>query len=111
MKTTRAVLCHEITVHPGIAQEDVYGNTIRTPGEPVTYRARVWMTAGREIERYRDDLPVQTWWAILPPDAEVSSHDRIDFAGRSFDVEEVLPRLGHHAVHHLTVRLTQTEGF
>ncbi|MFG3343390.1 hypothetical protein [Glycomyces sp. NPDC048151] len=111
MKTTRAVLCHTVTVTPGLSEVDVYGNTVRVPGEPRTYRARVWMTAGREVERYRDDLPVQTWWAILPPDAEVTSHDRIRFDGRDFDVEEVLPRLGHRSVHHLTVRMTQTEGY
>jgi hypothetical protein len=103
-------MCHDITVRSAVPGSDPYGNPVRTYEPGTVYRGRAWMTAGRVEEKYRE-TSVETWWVILPPEALVGPHDRIEHAGRSYDVEEVMPRLGHSTVHHLTVRMTLVEGF
>ncbi|MFC0547049.1 hypothetical protein [Kutzneria chonburiensis] len=96
---------------------DRYGNRIPDFSAPATVsaRGRLYESAVREVEKDRN-TEVGTWFLILPASVAIDHNCRVtftDYTGRrhGYDVEGVQPRNGLGGVHHLTVRLTEVEGW
>ncbi|GGM39537.1 hypothetical protein GCM10012275_08010 [Longimycelium tulufanense] len=91
---------------------DRYGN--RTTSYPrelaAQHPCRLYMTAGREQEKYRETA-VTTWFLLLSPEVPIDYHCRVTYKTHSFDVEAVQPRRNWGGVSHLTVRLREVEGW
>jgi hypothetical protein len=91
---------------------DRYGNRVSVWDLPLRrpYVGRLFMTASREEEKYRD-AAVDTFTLLLPPSAVITHHDRLLCGGRRFEVLSVQPRRLAGRPHHLTVRLRSVEGW
>ena len=84
---------------------DAYGNPQPGTETSVTYRARLEQTATDENLANRDTITAD-WRAFLPAGAVVGPFDRVESAGRRFEVvgdpaEQRAPR----GVHHVEVNL------
>ncbi|MCZ0973160.1 hypothetical protein O1L55_20700 [Streptomyces albulus] len=93
---------------------DRYGNTVvsyASDVEPITYRGRLYMTAGREETKDRFETEVSTWFLILPAECGIDNHCRVIHNEKKFNILMVQSRGEAYKANHLTVRLQEVEGW
>lgn len=84
---------------------DAYGNP--QPGTEMSTDYPAWLEAlsSQEVIRDRDTI-VADWRLFLPPDAAVTPFDRVESAGRTFEVQgDPIERRTPRGTHHVEVKL------
>jgi len=84
---------------------DAYGNPQPGTETSVSYPARVEQLSSEETNTDRDTV-VARWRMFLPADADITPFDRVESAGRVFEVDgDPIERRAPRGTHHLEVEL------
>jgi head-tail adaptor len=74
-----------------------------------TYPARLQQLVGSEDSDGRD-LSIGQWRLDLPGDVDITEHDRVRVAGRTFEVTAVYPVQSPRGTHHVMCAVTTYSG-
>lgn len=108
----RGLLVHDVVIVNPRLGTDRYGNEVKDWFAATRTPSQAWV-AQRTASEIRDgrEALVSSWTIMLPADTDISGLSRVEWAGRTFEVDGE-PVLAHtrRGPHHLEATLRIVEG-
>lgn len=108
----RGLLVHDVVIVNPRLGADRYGNEVKDWFAATRTPSRAWV-AQRTASETRDGREAldTSWTIVLPPDTDISGLSRVEWDGRTFEVDGA-PRPAHtrRGLHHLEATLRIVEG-
>lgn len=103
---------HTVTIVQAATTTDRYGNTSQDWGTAVRTASPAWVQSRSTSEENGNRRAVlEDLMAFLPPTTKVTAHDRMEWDGRTYEVDGEPARFYNLAgLHHLEVPLAVVEG-
>jgi head-tail adaptor len=108
----RGLLVHDVVIVNPRLGTDRYGNEVKNWFAATRTPAKAWV-AQRTASEIRDgrEALVGSWTIMLAPDTDISGRSRVEWDGRTFEVDgEPRPAHTRRGPHHLEATLRLVEG-
>lgn len=101
-----ALLPHTVdVVSTAAGADDAYGNASAGTATRTTVRARLWQASSFEATTGRDTA-AETWFGVFPAGTVINAGDRVEWDGKSFDVQGAPSKVfGATSEHHVEAEL------
>lgn len=110
--TLQSLLVHDVTIVTPLFIEDRYGNAEKSWDNAEERTVKGWVSQRTQTEdRDHREAAVSDWILFLEPDEIVSSLDRIQWGGITFETDGPYnPAWSPRGVHHIEVPLRVVTG-